>query len=494
MPTGDLYYLLGLTTEATTEEIKAAYRAAARRFHPDINPDPSALEELKLVADAYALLSDPVQRQAYNAALAKMGGGPLVTMQAVYSRPALRYLDEPQVLYVLVTFQPAIIAQKLPAPPVNLCLVIDRSTSMQGERLDRVKAATHAIIDSLREADALCAVSFSDRAEVLIPSLRGTTERTVAKARLSTLDAGGGTEILEGLLAGLCTLQPNLSPTAVNHLLLLTDGHTYGDEDRCLLLAKLAAIDGVTISCFGIGQEWNDKFLDELAGITGGTAVYINASQQVKAFIQERVKGLGSAYAERLNLRIVPDRDVKLLSAFKVGPEPGPVTVEAMPLPLGTLPRDSGLSLLLKFLVPPLPATAPNPQAVARLSVTADIVSLGRRGERATADIILPAQASPPGTEPPQALVTALSKISQYRLQERASQAVADGDIAEATQCLSTLSTRLLAAGQTKLAKVALSEARRLEKTQLLSEEGKKDLKYGTRALLHTTPTAGGPS
>jgi curved DNA-binding protein CbpA len=172
MPTGDLYDLLGVTAEATTEEIKAAYRAMARRFHPELNPDPSALEELKLIADALAVLSDPAQRQAYNAALAKMGGGPLLSLSMMHSRPALRFLDEPQVLYTRVVLKPSATSQKQPAPPVNLCLVIDRSTSMQGERLDRVKAAAQAIIDNLRESDVFCVVSFSDRAEVVVPPLR----------------------------------------------------------------------------------------------------------------------------------------------------------------------------------------------------------------------------------------------------------------------------------------------------------------------------------
>jgi hypothetical protein len=158
MATSNLYDLLGVTAEATAEEIKTAYRNAARRFHPDLNPDPSALEELKLIADAYAILSDGAQRQAYNAALAKIGGGPLLTTQIITSRPALRFVDEPQVLYALVTLRPSISAQKLPAPPVNLCLVIDRSTSMQGGRLDQVKSAAQAIVDLLRENDAFCEI------------------------------------------------------------------------------------------------------------------------------------------------------------------------------------------------------------------------------------------------------------------------------------------------------------------------------------------------
>jgi len=487
MATGNLYELLGVPAEATADDIKAAYRKASRRFHPELNPDSAAIEELKLVADAYAILSDGAQRQAYDAALAKIGGGPLLVSQVMTSRAALQRLDEPQVLYAMVMLRPSLTAQKLPAPPVNLCLVVDRSTSMQGDRLDRVKAAAQTIIDSLRENDAFCVVSFSDRAEVVIPLLRGEAERTAAKAHLGMLTAGGGTEMLEGLLSGLCTLQPHLSPTAVNHLFLLTDGHTYGDEDGCLLLAKLAAADGITISACGIGDEWNDKFLDQLTGITGGTAMYLRSADQVRTFIQERVKGLGAAYAERLRLRILPDRDVKVQSAFKVGTEPMPVPLETRPLLLGSMPREAGVTVLLKFLIPPQPEASSAPQPVARLSAVADIVSLGRRDERLTLDILLPVQAQPITAKPPSAILSALSHLAQYRLQERAAEAAADGNIPEAIQCLSTLGTRLLAASETQLAKVALAEARRLETTQSISEEGKKNLKYGTRALLRTS-------
>jgi Ca-activated chloride channel homolog len=482
MTTGDLYSLLGLPSNASAEEVKAAYRNAARRFHPDVNPHPNASEEFKLIADAYAILNDPVQRSAYDRALSKTGTGPLLSVRTLFSREMLPQIAEPQVLYTLVEIQPSIANVELPTPPINLCIVIDRSTSMQGSRLDQVKASVLNVIDALRENDTCSVVSFSDKAEVVVPAQRGTLEKTLAKAKVSTINAAGGTEILQGLLAGLTELHQQLSPSSVNHLILLTDGQTYGDEEECLLLAALAATDGISISGLGIGEEWNDRFLDELTGITGGVASYISSPQQVRTLIQERVRGLNAAYAERLNMQVTLDLEVKLVSAFKVGPEAGPVPVEDGPLRLGGLPKQQPVSVLLKFLLPPL---AEGKRPIARLSIYADVVSLGRRGERTVMDILLPvARELPPGAQPPTALIEALSKLSQYKLQERAAQEVAAGDITAATRRLSTLGTRLLATGQTDLAKIALAEARRLEKTRTLSEDAKKHLKYGTRALL----------
>jgi Ca-activated chloride channel family protein len=479
MTTGDLYNLLGLSPNASPEDIKAAYYQAARRFHPDANHNPGASEEFKLIADAYAILSDTTQRSAYDSAVLQTGSGPLLAVRPVYSRNPLPALPEPQVLYALIEIHPAILTD-LPDPPVNLCLVIDRSTSMQGPRLDQVKAAVLQVIDSLRESDTFSVVAFSDKADVVVPAQRGLAEKTVAKAKVSTVNAQGGTEILQGLLCGLTELHRHISPAAVNHLVLLTDGRTYGDEADCLMLASLAATDGIAISGLGIGDEWNDRFVDELAGRTGGSATYIQSTANVATFIQERIRGIGSAYAERVNAQVTLDAQMELLQVFRVSPDPGPVPLE-QPLRLGSLPKRYPATVLFKFRLPPL---RPGAQSIARISFFADIVSLGRRGERLVVDLALPSIENAPAGTPPPALVDALAKLSQYQMQERAWQQVAEGDVAGAVERLKTLGTRLLAGGQPELARLALSEAARLEKTNVLSEDAKKQLKYGTRALL----------
>jgi Ca-activated chloride channel family protein len=480
-PPVDPYAALGLSRSASADDIRLAYATAARRFRPDSNSHPFAADEFRRVNEAVNLIGEPDRRAAFDAAEATTDRPKqLMRLKLTPSRASLPIMQESQVVYALleITADPRVTGD-LPTPPVNLCLVIDRSTSMQGERLEQVKRAVLPLIDQLGERDIFSVVAFSDRAEVIIPAQRNP-EKAHTKARVSTLYAAGGTEILQGLVGGLTELHRYLNPSAVNHLILLTDGRTYGDEADCLSLASLAALDGVNIHGLGIGDEWNDTFLDDMAGRTGGSTVYINSPSAVSKFFRDKMHGLSSTFAERVRLIALNDAGVSVQLGFRSAPEPAPVHVGLEPVRLGSLRRGGKVEVLLQFVVPPRPAGL---QWLSRLIVLADVLGLDRMDERLMGDISLEVRADAPAETPPVAIVEALSKLTLYRLQEKAAAEAAAGQTQQATQRLERLASRLLASGEKSLAKTAMVEARRLSRTHKISPEGQKALKFGTRAL-----------
>jgi molecular chaperone DnaJ len=72
----DHYEVLGVSRDASVDEVKKAYRKLARQLHPDVNPSPEAQEQFKLVTHAYDVLTDPVQRQNYDMGGSQQGGFP----------------------------------------------------------------------------------------------------------------------------------------------------------------------------------------------------------------------------------------------------------------------------------------------------------------------------------------------------------------------------------------------------------------------------------
>jgi len=393
-------------------------------------------------------------------------------------------LPEPQVVYLL--------AEILPDPRardqhqkreslLNLTLVLDHSNSMNGTRLDKVKVAAHQIIDQLTEQDSLSVVTFNDREDVIIPATY-VSNKPALKAKISMMVASGGTEIYKGLAAGVEQNRRRLAPKLVNHVILLTDGNTFGDQDQCLELARQAAEQGIGISAMGLGQEWNDEFLDELASITGGASQYINSASAVVRFLNDHVRNLSNAFAERVKLSVAPDPDVQLESAFKLAPHPQPLATNEGYIQLGSLQANRLISVLFQFQMPANMATGF--RSIARLAATGDILANRQQNFQAFSDISLEITLDPPPEDPPIAILDALGKLTLYRMQERAQEALESGDIREATRRLENLATRLLAMGEEDLASQAMAEARRVAHTSNLSDKGRKTLKYQTRSLL----------
>ena len=141
-------------------------------------------------------------------------------------------------------------------------------------------------------------MAFSDRAEVIVPSTR-ELDRGKQETRIEMLQPSGGTEVFAGLSLGYNEIVKNFSHFQVNHLIMLTDGRTYGDENKCLKLAEQANEQGIGISALGIGSEWNDNFLDQLASITGGGSMCI-ANPHIEHALLDRFNQLGNEYVEEI--------------------------------------------------------------------------------------------------------------------------------------------------------------------------------------------------
>jgi len=477
----DYYGIMGISQTATDEQIRQAYRGLARRYHPDTSQEPDASQRFQEVQEAFEVLGDPLQRKKYDHWRQQSGQdqSSSLSLRALASHRTLLAMPEEQAFYVLLSITAA---SDLPAArlPLNLCLVLDRSTSMQGMRLQQVKEATRQIVDKLHPEDALSLVVFSDRAEVLLPS-KSNVDKAVAKSVASTIQPGGGTEMLQGLLAGLREVERSRSDTSVNHIILLTDGQTYGDEQACREQAELAGRRQISLSTMGIGSDWNEDLLDQMAALSGGASTYIDSPRRVVDIFRDTVRNLGMVVARELVMTVNPRSGVRLHEAFQITPHIRRLEVRGERIVLGPLGTDQGKAVLMEFRVQGLPL---NEQRLMRVTVEGDVPGQGNRRSWEWVELAARISETPdPEAEVPPPIVTALGKLAIFKMQEKAMRDLEAGEISAATQRLETMATRLLNLGETDLARAALLEAGRLARTGDLSAEGRKKIRYGTRAL-----------
>jgi Ca-activated chloride channel homolog len=476
----DYYAVLNVPLYADDDEIKKAYREKARDYHPDSGHGDA--ERFREVQEAYEVLRNEILRRAYDRQREERGlsqDAP-VGLALYQSRAEALPLNDPQLLYVLVDILPHAELQKdITRQHLNVALVVDCSTSMSGARMQNVKLAATDLVDALGPQDLLALVAFSDRAEVLAPAHFMANSR-VFKSALAGLTPHGGTEIYQGLLAGLEEVRRHAAPELVNHVILLTDGRTYGDETRALTEARRAAAEGISISAFGIGEDWNDEFRDDLARLAGGISRYIRTPSDVRAALRRQIQGLSSTLLQNVKLEVNAAPYVHIRAVYRAAPYLEILEhSEHNVVKLGHVMADEPVSVILEFVID---QAVTGERRIARLDLFGEeLVSPTMMHLRQDIKVTFTLE---PQEEPvPAKLLDRLSRLSVFHLQEKAWKALGVGDVRQATTYLEYAATRLFDLGHRDLGQAAMLEVNRLMHGSDPTQEGRKKLRYGTRSL-----------
>lgn len=245
--------------------------------------------------------------------------------------------------------------------PLNVAPVIDHSGSMKGAKLYNVREAVKTVIDNLEPTDYISVVIFDDTAQVIIPSMPAN-DKPGMKAAIDRIQDAGGTTMSLGMELGLNELRRWNIPNAVKRMILLTDGVTYGDTQKCRMLAREAAAQGVTISTLGIGQDWDEALLDDIGTLSGGNpSEFIrNPSDAMSIFQQQYQSAVAVAVRNavltlRLPTGVTPRKAVKVLPLIR-DVDQSALSDRQVVVPLGDLEKDTPQSVLVELMIDPRPA------------------------------------------------------------------------------------------------------------------------------------------
>ncbi len=372
--------------------------------------------------------------------------------------------------------------------PLNLCLILDRSGSMNGRPLETVKKAACRIVDRLNPGDRISVVAFDHRAKVLV-SNQTVVDPEKIKQQINTLAADGGTAIDEGLQLGIKELTKG-NKEAVSQAFLLTDGENeHGSNKRCLEFAKLAASYNLTVNTLGFGDNWNQDILEQIADGGGGSLSHIQRPDDAEdkfnqLFNRIQTVGLTNAY---LLFSLVPKvRLAELKPVAQVAPETIELPVQQDPdgrvsVRIGDLMRDVEKVVLANLYISQLPLGR---QPIAQLQVRYDDPSQNAMGSLSEiffieADVSTAYQ--PVVDSHVQQHILALAKYRQTQLAETKLQM---GDRVGAATMLQTAAKTALQMGDKSAATVLQTSATQLQAGQDLSESDRKKTRIVSKTIL----------
>lgn len=191
-------------------------------------------------------------------------------------------------------------------PPVNIAIVMDRSGSMKGEKIQQAKRAALAAIDRLRDDDIVSVVTYDTNVRVLVPATKASDRDTIRQA-IEGIQADGNTALFAGVAKGAAEVRKFLDDKHVNRIILLSDGLANVGPSSPTELEQLGQSllkEKISVSTLGLGTGYNEDLMTSLAAASSGNHVFIENADNLVAVFNNEFDDLLSVVASEFDIQI----------------------------------------------------------------------------------------------------------------------------------------------------------------------------------------------
>jgi Ca-activated chloride channel family protein len=200
--------------------------------------------------------------------------------------------------------------------PLATSVVVDTSGSMAGEKIVHARASAKRFIDGLKDGDIASLVSFDDTARELVPpTVLGAASRVRFAGAVSELRADGATNLFEGIRLGGMNVMSAPATHSVRRIVLVSDGiATAGPTSREILgaIADKAADRGVQVTAVGVGLDYDEATLNDVAMRSSGRLYHVGNTSQLASMLEQEMKLLRGTRAANAFVDVMPAAGVTL--------------------------------------------------------------------------------------------------------------------------------------------------------------------------------------
>lgn len=203
-------------------------------------------------------------------------------------------------------------------PGVNLALVLDKSGSMQGDKIKRAREAAIDAINLLEPDDIVSIITYDSTVNVLVPATKLTDKEQVI-SKIRSIQPSGNTALFAGVSKGAAEVRKFLEKERVNRVILLSDGlANVGPSSPGELgsLGKSLVKENITVSTLGLGLGYNEDLMVQLASTSGGNHLFIEKASELADIFRKEFDDVVSVVAQEIDINVtIPEgiRPIRVL-------------------------------------------------------------------------------------------------------------------------------------------------------------------------------------
>jgi Ca-activated chloride channel family protein len=240
--------------------------------------------------------------------------GPRAAMAATGSQVACRVeldrdvlpADDPQQVVVKVTLDAPLPPSEIDRPPVNLCIVLDRSASMSGQKIEKAKEAAIEALRRLGRDVLFSLVVYDHNVDTVIPAQSARNSEWI-ESRIRGIHPGGNTALFGGVSQGASEIRKNLGNRYVHRIILLSDGLANEGPSTPEDLGRLGAAlikEGISVTTVGVGTDYNEDLMTKLSQNSDGNAYFVESSRDLPRIFTAELGDVLNVVAKQVNVYI----------------------------------------------------------------------------------------------------------------------------------------------------------------------------------------------